>query len=101
MNGKFDYKIGIAIILGNTIAWADFALYAYFSPVLSKIFFPFTSSANAYILYFVVFALGFVFRPIGSAIAGVYVDRKGRKSTLMATVAISSIITALIGILPT
>ena len=101
MNNKFDYKIWIAIILGNTIAWADFALYAFFSPVLSKVFFPFASPSNAYILYFVVFALGFVFRPFGSAIAGIYADKKGRKRTLMATVAISSIVTALIGFLPT
>ncbi|WP_298770315.1 MFS transporter [uncultured Shewanella sp.] len=97
---KVDKKLSFAIILGNTVAWADFALYAYFSLVLSKVFFPFTSSANAYILYFIVFALGFLFRPIGSAIAGVYADKHGRKNTLMATVIISSVITALIGLLP-
>lgn len=96
----FDKRIGIAIILGNTLAWADFALYAYFSPILSRVFFPFTSNANAYILYFIVFALGFFFRPIGSAIAGMYADRNGRKNTLLATVIISSIITILIGLLP-
>ncbi|MCL1125303.1 MFS transporter [Shewanella surugensis] len=51
-------------------------------------------------MYFIVFALGFLFRPIGSAIAGVYADKHGRKNTLMATVIISSVITALIGLLP-
>ena len=96
----FDKKIGIAIILGNTIAWGDFALYAYFSPVLAHVFFPFTSQANAYILYFVVFALGFLFRPFGAALAGTFADTHGRKNTLLATVCISSILTALIGCLP-
>ncbi|RDI48864.1 MFS transporter [Aquicella lusitana] len=90
----------IAVILGNTIAWGDFALYAYFSPVLSKVFFSFATESTALILYFIVFALSFLFRPIGSAIAGAYADKYGRKNTLMYVVVISSILTTLIGILP-
>lgn len=97
---KFDKRIAIAIILGNTLAWADFALYAYFSPILSHIFFPFTSESTAYILYFIIFALGFLFRPIGSTIAGVFADKHGRKNTLLATVIISAVVTTLIGCLP-
>lgn len=92
--------LSFAVILGNTVAWADFALYAYFSPVLSKVFFPFTTKANAYILYFIVFALAFLFRPIGSTIAGIYADRHGRKNTLLATVAISSVVIGAIALLP-
>lgn len=96
----FDKKIAAAIILGNTLAWGDFSLYAYFSPVLSHVFFPFASNAEAYILYFIIFALGFMFRPIGSAIAGTYADKKGRKNTLMASVVITALTTAAIGCLP-
>jgi MHS family proline/betaine transporter-like MFS transporter len=93
-------RIGIAIILGNTLAWADFALYAYFAPVLSHVFFPFTTNARAYVLYFIIFALAFFFRPIGSAIAGVFADRNGRKNTLLGSVIIISTVTALIGCIP-
>src|SRR3989338_6819907 len=75
----FNKRIAIAVIVGNTLAWADFALYAYFSPILSSVFFPFTNNATAYILYFIIFALAFLFRPIGSAIAGSFADRHGRK----------------------
>lgn len=97
---KADFRIATAVILGNTIAWGDFALYAYFSPILSRVFFPFTTAAKAYILYFIVFALGFVFRPIGSAISGVIADRHGRRNTLIAIVALSALITTFIGCIP-
>ena len=97
---KFDRRIGIAVILGNTAAWADFALYAYFGTVLSKRFFPFSNYSEAYISYFIIFALAFLFRPIGASIAGGFADRRGRKNTLLATVILSSIITTLIGCLP-
>lgn len=100
LSAKYDFRIAAGVILGNTLAWGDFALYAYFSPILSRVFFPFTSASEAYVLYFIVFALAFVFRPIGSAIAGVFADRHGRKNTLIMIVVLTAILTALIGFLP-
>lgn len=98
---KRSYIItALGVILGNTIAWADFALYAYFSPILSQVFFSFTDKATAYILYFIVFALSFLFRPLGSAISGAYADKHGRKKTLVFIVIFSSMLTACIGLLP-
>ena len=100
VQGKFNSRIGVAVILGNTAAWADFALYAYFGTVLSKRFFPFTNYSEAYISYFIIFAIAFLFRPIGASIAGDFADRHGRKNTLLATVILSSITTTIIGCLP-
>jgi MHS family proline/betaine transporter-like MFS transporter len=93
-------KILVAVILGNTIAWADFALYATFSPILSKVFFPFVSYQSSLLLYFAIFAVGFVFRPLGALISGAFADRHGRKNTLLVTVIASSICTAAIGLMP-
>lgn len=100
VHARFNKRIAFAIILGNSFAWADFALYAYFSPILTKVFFPDTNYSTALFLYFSVFAIGFVFRPIGSLITGSWADRYGRKNTLMITIIISAITTALIGCLP-
>lgn len=97
---KFNRRIGVAVILGNTAAWADFALYAYFGTVLSKRFFPFSNYSEAYISYFIIFAIAFLFRPIGASIAGGFADRRGRKNTLLATVIFSSLTTTIIGCLP-
>ena len=93
-------KILVAVILGNTIAWADFALYASFSPILSKVFFPFVSYQSSLLLYFAIFAVSFVFRPLGAIISGAFADRHGRKNTLLATVIVSSVCTAAIGSMP-
>ncbi|MEM7445785.1 MAG: MFS transporter [Pseudomonadota bacterium] len=95
-----NYRIIITVIFGNTIAWADFALYAYFSPVLSRIFFPFSSYETSLLLYFAIFAVSFVFRPLGAIVSGAFADRHGRKNTLLATVILSSIFTAAIGAMP-
>ncbi|CAA0094386.1 Proline/betaine transporter [BD1-7 clade bacterium] len=97
---KVNSKLVSAVVLGNTIAWADFALYAYFSPILAKVFFPFTSYSTSLTLYFLIFAAGFVFRPLGAMISGAYADKHGRRKTLLATVIISSVCTAMIGVLP-
>ncbi|MEM9633483.1 MAG: MFS transporter [Pseudomonadota bacterium] len=93
-------RIIVSVILGNTIAWADFALYAYFSPILSKVFFPFAGYYTGLLLYFAIFAISFVFRPLGAVISGAFADRHGRKNTLLATVILSSLCTAAIGVMP-
>jgi len=100
MKDKSSSKLIVAVIFGNTIAWADFALYAYFSPILSKVFFPFASYSTSIALYFLIFAVGFVFRPIGGIVSGAFADKHGRRNTLLATVIISSLCTAAIGFLP-
>jgi len=98
--GAVSSRVLVAVILGNTIAWADFALYASFSPILSKVFFPFVSYESSLLLYFAIFAVSFVFRPLGALISGAFADRHGRKNTLLATVIVSSICTAAIGLMP-
>ena len=49
---------------------------------------------------FVVFASGFIMRPIGAIIFGHLGDKIGRKSTLLITVIIMTISTAAIGLIP-
>lgn len=95
-----NYRVIVSVIFGNTIAWADFALYAYFSPVLSRVFFPFSSYETSLLLYFAIFAVSFIFRPLGAIISGAFADRHGRKNTLLATVILSTVFTTAIGCMP-
>ncbi|GAB22069.1 putative major facilitator superfamily transporter [Gordonia polyisoprenivorans NBRC 16320 = JCM 10675] len=91
-----------ASLLGTTIEWYDFFLYATAaSLVFSKVFFPDQSSFVGTLLSFATFAVGFVVRPIGGVVFGHIGDRIGRKRTLAVTMVLMGAATALMGVLPT
>jgi metabolite-proton symporter len=92
----------VASTVGTTIEWYDFFLYATTAAlVFPKLFFPSVDSSAGILLAFGTQFVGFAARPIGAAIFGHYGDRIGRKATLVTTLLIMGICTALIGVLPT
>ncbi|RRQ25077.1 MFS transporter [Rhodococcus sp. Eu-32] len=91
-----------ASLLGTTVEWYDFFLYATAaSLVFNQLFFPDQSSFVGTMLSFATFAVGFVVRPVGGVVFGHFGDRIGRKKTLALTMFIMGIATALMGALPT
>lgn len=91
-----------ASLLGTTVEWYDFFLYATAAGlVFNKVFFPNESSLVGTLLAFATFAVGFVMRPIGGLVFGHIGDRIGRKRSLALTMLIMGGATALIGALPT
>ncbi|MFD6894168.1 MFS transporter [Rhodococcus sp. NPDC060086] len=91
-----------ASLLGTTVEWYDFFLYATAaSLVFNQLFFPDQSSFVGTMLAFATFAVGFLVRPIGGVVFGHIGDRIGRKKTLALTMFIMGIATALMGVLPT
>jgi metabolite-proton symporter len=92
----------VASTVGTTIEWYDFFLYGTAAALIfPKLFFPGSDPYVGVLLAFGTQFVGFAARPIGAAIFGHYGDRIGRKSTLITTLLIMGICTALIGILPT
>jgi MFS family permease len=90
-----------ASLLGTTVEWYDFFLYATAAGlVFNKVFFPNASSLVGTLLAFATFAVGFVMRPIGGVVFGHIGDRIGRKRSLALTMLIMGFATALIGVLP-
>ncbi|MEE3063722.1 MAG: MFS transporter [Actinomycetota bacterium] len=90
-----------ASLLGTTVEWYDFFLYATAAGlVFSKLFFPNASSLVGTLLAFATFAVGFVMRPVGGLVFGHIGDRIGRKRSLALTMLIMGGATALIGALP-
>lgn len=58
-----------ASLLGTTVEWYDFFLYATAAGlVFNKVFFPNESSLVGTLLAFATFAVGFVMRPIGRGV---------------------------------
>jgi len=94
-------RILVASLIGTTIEFFDFYIYATAAVlVFPKLFFPSSSPTAATLASFATFALAFVARPIGAALFGHFGDRKGRKATLVAALMTMGPSTVAIGLLP-
>lgn len=91
----------LACIIGNILEWYEFSLFAYLSPVISDLFFPNSNKVASLLATLLVFAAGFVIRPLGSVVLGHLGDCWGRAKTLKMTVLLMSIASIFTGILPT
>src|SRR5438034_11414009 len=89
-----------ASTIGTAIEWYDFFLYGFLAAtVFPKLFFPQLSPVAGTIASFTTYFVGFAARPIGGAFFGWFGDRVGRKSTLISTLLLMGIGTALMGLL--
>jgi MHS family proline/betaine transporter-like MFS transporter len=77
-----------------------FSVYALFAVYIGANFFPAGSAAAGLVKAFLVFGLGFVIRPLGSLVIGVYGDRVGRKAALTATILLMALGTLVIAVTP-
>jgi MHS family proline/betaine transporter-like MFS transporter len=91
----------LAGVIGNVLEWYDFAVYGYFVPIISQLFFPAKTPIVSLLLTFSVFGVGFVMRPVGSIVFGQFGDRHGRKRALSAVIFLMAISTFAVGLLPT
>jgi MHS family proline/betaine transporter-like MFS transporter len=90
----------VAGVIGNVLEWYDFAVYGYFVPVISQLFFPSTNEYRSLLTTLAVFGVGFVMRPIGAVVFGVFGDRYGRRLALSAVIFLMALSTFVVGLLP-
>ncbi|MFI4956698.1 MAG: MFS transporter [Gammaproteobacteria bacterium] len=93
-------KVTFSVLLGNVVEFYDFILFGYLSTYLSIVFFPNYDPYISMMLTFSVFAGGCIIRPVGALIFGHFGDTLGRKVTLKISIAIASISTTAVGLLP-
>jgi MFS family permease len=89
--------------LGICVAteWYDFFLYGTASAIVfPEGFFPNSSSYSGTLESFATCTVGFAARPVGAAIFGHWGDRLGRRATLIITLLMTGIASALVGVLP-
>ena len=98
---KESRRAVIAGTVGNTMEWYDFAVYAYLTPVISKLFFPGDDPLLAVLSTFAIFAVGFLMRPVGAIFFGWYADKIGRKQALIVSVTLMGVATICLGLIPT
>ena len=87
--------------IGNVLEWYDFTVYAYLAGILGTKFFVAGDENTALLATFAVFGVGFVARPLGGLLIGLFGDKYGRKPALLLTFLMIACSTGLIGILPT
>jgi len=97
-----SYRIVIASMIGTTIEFYDFYIYATAAvSVFPLLFFSKSDAGAALLASMATFGVAFVARPIGSILFGHFGDRVGRKATLVGSLLTMGIATFLIGLLPT
>jgi MFS family permease len=91
----------LSSVVGTSIEWYDFFLYGTAAAIVfPEVFFPSSSSYSGTLASFATYAVGFAARPVGGAIFGHWGDRLGRKATLIVTLLMMGIGSALVGVLP-
>lgn len=86
---------------GNMVEWYDWFAYSSFALYFAKHFFPKGDSTAQLLQAAAVFAVGFLARPIGAWLMGLYADWAGRRAALTASVSLMSLGSFAIAILPT
>ena len=79
-----DQKTRLKAIIGgstgNLVEWFDWYVYSAFTLYFAPHFFPSEDRTAQLLSAAAIFAVGFLMRPIGAWIMGIYADRHGRKS---------------------
>ncbi len=90
----------IASAIGNFLELFDFAIYGFLAIPLGAHFFPSTDPFISLLSSFATFGVGFIMRPVGAVVIGIYGDRKGRKAALSLTIVMMASATGVVGFLP-
>jgi MFS family permease len=90
-----------AAAIGNALEWYDFFVFNFLTVVISRLFFPADSRYASPLLTTATFGIGFLMRPIGGILLGIYADRKGRKAGLQLILGLMTAAIAMIAFAPT
>ena len=104
MSDALDRRRRIKSIIGgsagNLVEWYDWYVYSAFTLYFAPSFFPSDDPTAQLLSAAAIFAVGFVMRPIGAWIMGIYADRKGRKAGLTFSVTLMCAGSLMIAVTP-
>ncbi|MET9376571.1 MFS transporter [Streptomyces sp. NPDC002992] len=94
-------RLAAASLVGTAIEFFDFFVYGTAAAlVLGPLFFPTFSPLAGTLAAFGTFAVGFVARPLGSALFGHIGDRYGRRPVMFASLVLTGCATVAVGCVP-
>ena len=85
---------------GNLVEWYDWFAYTSTSLYFAKHFFPGEDPVGQQLQTAAIFGAGFIARPLGAWLMGLYADRAGRRAALTLSVALMSVGSFAIAVLP-
>ena len=86
---------------GNLVEWFDFYVYSFTALFFGSAFFPSDDRTAQLLKSAAIFGVGFLMRPIGGWVFGKIADRRGRKTSLVVSVAMMGGGSLMIACLPT
>ncbi|GAC1307293.1 MAG: MFS transporter [Steroidobacteraceae bacterium] len=90
----------VRVSSGNFLEMYDFMVFGYFSAAIGRAYFPVSSEFASLMWSMTTFAVGFMVRPLGAIFLGAYIDHMGRRKGLLVTLALMSIGTLTIALVP-
>ena len=93
-------RLIVATSIGNALEFYDLVVYGYFAGILSKLFFPTHDHTVSLLLTLGTFALSYLARPVGALVLGSYSDRHGRKASLTLSIAMMTVGTGMVALMP-
>ena len=93
-------RLIVAASLGNALEFYEILVYGYFAITVSKVFFPAADPAVSILVTLGTVGISYLSRPVGAIFLGNYGDRRGRKRALALSIALMTLGTGLMTIMP-
>ena len=90
----------VRVASGNFLEMYDFMVFGYYAAAIGRAFFPSGNEFASLMLSLATFGAGFLMRPLGAIVLGAYIDHHGRRKGLMVTLALMSVGTLSIAVVP-
>ncbi|KWV52181.1 citrate:proton symporter [Bradyrhizobium macuxiense] len=103
IQGKQEFSVqraAFAATIGNMLEFYDFITYSFFAIEIGHTFFPAHSAYGSLMLSLATFGAGFLTRPIGGIVLGIYSDRVGRRPAMLLSFALMGIAILTIALTP-
>jgi MHS family citrate/tricarballylate:H+ symporter-like MFS transporter len=81
-------RAAFAATIGNMLEFYDFITYSFFAIQIGHTFFPSHNEYSSLMLSLATFGAGFVTRPLGGIVLGIYSDRIGRRPAMLLSFAL-------------
>ena len=100
MSAQSKIRTVIRVSSGNFLEMYDFFVFGYYAAAIGHAFFPSSSDFAVLMSSFMTFGVGFLMRPLGAIVLGAYIDQHGRRAGLLLTLALMSVGTVAMAVVP-